>query len=211
VTHPFAEEAARYYAGKFAQHGPRPEGVDWRDAESQSLRFDQLVAVCDDLDADRTILDYGCGYGALLGYLRERGAAVGYVGFELAAEMVEHAAAAFAGDPGARFTSDRAGLGTPDYVLASGVFNVKQDAAGDDWTAYVVDELRGIARLAGRGFAFNVLTSYSDPERMRPDLYYADPGFFFDLCKREFSRHVALLHDYGLWEFTVHVRREPRT
>jgi SAM-dependent methyltransferase len=211
MTHPFARDAARYYAGKFAQHGPQPKGVDWRDAESQAVRFEQLVGVCDDLDAGTSILDYGCGYGALLAYLRERGAEAGYVGFELAEEMVEHAAAAFADDPAASFTSDRDGLGTADYVLASGVFNVKQDAANEEWTAYVVDELREIADLATRGFAFNVLTAYSDPDRMRPDLYYADPAFFFDLCKREFSRHVALLHDYGLWEFTVHVRREPRT
>jgi len=43
---------------------------------------------------------------------------------------------------------------------------------------------------------------------MRPDLYYADPRLYFDYCKRNFSRHVALLHDYGLWEFTVIVRYE---
>ena len=28
------------------------------------------------------------------------------------------------------------------------------------------------------------------------------PRAYFDHCKRAFSRHVALLHDYGLWEFT---------
>jgi hypothetical protein len=31
----------------------------------------------------------------------------------------------------------------------------------------------------------------------------------FDLCKRRYSKHVALYHDYGLYEFTVVVRREP--
>jgi hypothetical protein len=30
---------------------------------------------------------------------------------------------------------------------------------------------------------------------------------FFDHCKRNFSRQVALLHDYGLWEFTILVRK----
>jgi hypothetical protein len=51
-----------------------------------------------------------------------------------------------------------------------------------------------------------MLTSYSDPGRMRPDLYYGDPREYFDLCKRKYSRHVALLHDYGLYEFTIIVR-----
>jgi hypothetical protein len=43
---------------------------------------------------------------------------------------------------------------------------------------------------------------------MRPDLYYADPCFFFDYCQRRYLRRVAVLHDYGLYEFTVVVRKE---
>jgi hypothetical protein len=62
-------------------------------------------------------------------------------------------------------------------------------------------------RAACKGFAFNCLTTYSDPERLRDDLYYGDPCYYFDLCKRLYSRHVALLHDYGLWEFTIIVRK----
>ena len=44
---------------------------------------------------------------------------------------------------------------------------------------------------------------------MRPDLYYPDPGAVFDRCMRRYSRHVALLHDYGLYEFTILVRKLP--
>jgi hypothetical protein len=55
-----------------------------------------------------------------------------------------------------------------------------------------------------------MLTKYSDAERMagRPDLFYGDPLFFFDFCKRNFSRNVALLHDYGLYDFTIIVRKD---
>ena len=42
---------------------------------------------------------------------------------------------------------------------------------------------------------------------MRPDLHYADPLALFDRCKRRYARDVALLHDYGLWEFTLLVRK----
>jgi hypothetical protein len=61
--------------------------------------------------------------------------------------------------------------------------------------------------LGKRGFAFNMLTSYSDADRMRSDLHYGDPCRFFDYCKRTYSKQVALLHDYGLYEFTVLVRK----
>ncbi|MNE88029.1 hypothetical protein D3C80_1852890 [compost metagenome] len=58
-----------------------------------------------------------------------------------------------------------------------------------------------------KGFSFNCLTSYSDLEYMRDYLYYGDPCFYFDYCKRAFSGQVALLHDYGLYEFTLLVRK----
>ena len=57
------------------------------------------------------------------------------------------------------------------------------------------------------GFRLRFLTIYSDSDKMRDYLYYADPGVLFDLCKRRYSRNVALLHDYGLYEFTILVRK----
>jgi hypothetical protein len=62
-------------------------------------------------------------------------------------------------------------------------------------------------RVTRHGFSFNCLTAYSDPDKIRPDLHYADPCALFDLCKRKFSRNVALLHDYDLYEFTILVRK----
>lgn len=55
-----------------------------------------------------------------------------------------------------------------------------------------------------------MLTKYSDEERMaeRPDLFYGDPLFYFDYCKRNQSRDVALLHKYGLYDFTILIRKD---
>src|SRR5688572_3486190 len=39
------ERIARYYAAALATHGPTPRGVDWNSAESQELRFTQLLTV----------------------------------------------------------------------------------------------------------------------------------------------------------------------
>lgn len=43
---------------------------------------------------------------------------------------------------------------------------------------------------------------------MKDYLYYADPCFLFDHCKRNYSDRVALLHDYGLYEFTMLVTKQ---
>jgi hypothetical protein len=51
------------------------------------------------------------------------------------------------------------------------------------------------------------LSTRSEPEKRRADLYYADPLETFELCARQFSPRVALLHDYPLYEFTMIVRK----
>jgi hypothetical protein len=202
-------DVAAYYAGRLREHGATPRGVDWNSADSQRARFAQLARVWDGAPGGAVIGDYGCGYGAFYDYLRERGGAFAFRGYDIAPEMVGEAARRHPDDPRAVFSTDPGVLAECDYVVASGVFNVKLAAPADGWAGYVLRTIDELAGLARRGFAFNALTSYSDPDRMRPDLYYPDPCRLFDHCKRRHSRHVALLHDYGLYEFTVLVRYEP--
>jgi len=77
------------------------------------------------------------------------------------------------------------------------------------WREHLQTTLDILDCTSTKAFAFNCLTSYSDAEKKRDYLYYADPCMLFDLCKRRYSRHVALLHDYGLYEFTVLVKKQP--
>jgi SAM-dependent methyltransferase len=202
------ETVERYYSGRFAEHGTTARGVDWNSVESQEIRFAQLARVCP-TGQPFTLLDYGCGYGALLPFLRERGLAVDYTGFDLSAAMLEHGRACFAGEDGVRFVGSDDALEPADVVVASGIFNVRLDVDADSWHAYVLATVRRLAALSRRAFAFNCLTSYADPERMRPDLYYGDGPEFFDFTKRELAREVALLHDYGLWEWTLTAWKAP--
>lgn len=202
-----ASQAERYYSEKFADHGATARGVDWNSEQSQELRFEQLLKIVDRPADPFSVLDYGCGYGALADFILARGLPATYVGFDLSLPMIDHATAHH--QRGARFTADESELRPADYAVASGLMNVKQSEPEDAWRDYCFEVIGRLSSLSGRGFAFNMLTSYSDPERKRPDLYYADPLFFFDYCKRHQSRHVALLHDYGLYEFTLLVRKEP--
>jgi hypothetical protein len=120
--------------------------------------------------------------------------------------MLEHAHRTYQDTPRVVFTDRVHELEPTDFTVASGIFNVRLDVPDDEWRAYIEATLETLAGLSLRGFAFNMLTSYSDADKMRPDLYYGDPSSFFDLCKRRYSRDVALLHDYGLYEFTMIVR-----
>lgn len=196
-----------YYAPRLAEHGASACGVDWNSPESQALRFEQLLRVRAD-PSPCTLLDFGCGYGGLAHLLVARSEPVDYRGFDLSARMIDLADVHNPDPARCRFSHRPDDLEPADYVVASGVFNLRLAFGEEAWEAYVLETLDQLAALARRGFAFNLLTSWSDADRMRPDLHYADPARFFDHCKRRYSRHVALLHDYGLYEWTMLVRTD---
>lgn len=201
------QNVQRYFIDTLTSHGPTPRGVDWNSPEAQESRFEQLLKVCR-TDAPFSITDYGCGYGSLVDYLRRHQLHCRYTGFDMVEQMIAQARELYGQLPDCTFTSVEAALIPADYTVASGIFNMKLDVQAGDWTEYVLRTLDSFDRLSRYGFSFNLLTSYADPERMRTDLYYADPCFYFDQCKRRYARNVALLHDYGTYDFTIIVRKE---
>jgi SAM-dependent methyltransferase len=195
-----------YYDSKLRENDATPRGVDWNGKDSQFVRFDALTQLVNVFPKESfSIDDYGCGYGAYVEYLRQRGfTEADYLGLDISAEMVGKARQQY---PECNFTVGKKSPRIADYAVASGIFNVALQLDRDDWLRYILTTLDSINEATSRGFAFNCLTSYSDTEFMRPHLYYGDPCFFFDYCKRHYSRNVAMLHDYGLFEFTIIVRK----
>ena len=201
------DEVAAYYSNKLAEHGETPQGVDWNGEESQLLRFAQLTRMIEP-GRPYSINELGCGYGAFFEYLCERPEHIDYCGIDVSSEMVSSARARYESANNARFVvSDRPNR-QADYGVASGIFNVRQSRSDEEWRRYIVDVLMILNQTSRQGFAFNCLTSYSDAKKMRSYLYYADPLWLFNLCKRQFSKDVALLHDYELYEFTILVRKQ---
>lgn len=199
-------QVAEYYTAKLEQFGETPQGVDWNGEVSQVLRFRQLMRIADGCDAF-SINDLGCGYGALFGYLSATRRTVSYGGFDVAQSMVDAGRQRHRDAANARFVCRAAPDMAADFGVASGIFNVRMGRTDAEWSGYLESTLDVLDQSSRKGFAFNCLTSWSDLDKMRSDLYYADPCQLFELCKRRFSRDVALLHDYGLYEFTILVRK----
>ncbi len=195
-----------YYTQKIKEHGVTPRGVDWNSIESQELRFRELCSVIEANDGF-SVLDFGCGYGAMLDYLAELKKDFHYTGLDISDEMIAQAVKKHAGNQNVSWKTRLNDDELHDYTIASGIFSVRLNAGDDEWKKYITDTLDIINKHSKKGFAFNMLTIYSDKEFMRDYLYYADPAFFFDYCKRNFSKYVALLHDYPLYEFTIIVKK----
>lgn len=202
----FLKEVKNYYTSKVMAHGFSAAGVDWKSEEGQKHRFEQLLKLVD-FSNFFTVNDLGCGYGALYSYLKTKTSDFSYKGFDISEEMTELAKKNFYQEDRAVFLlSDQCDF-PADYTITSGIFNVKLACSSSVWEKYIFDSIRHMNSFSRKGFAFNCLSSYSDPERRREDLFYANPLELFDFCKKYCSKNVALLHDYDLYEFTILVRK----
>lgn len=198
-----------YFTEKLEQHGATAKGVDYNGEQAQQIRFAELIRIINPA-SPFSIIDYGCGFGAMFDFLQAREWTFDYYGVDLIEKMVIAGRETHRDFPNAHFTTDEKTLPVADYLVAAGIFNIKMDAAYAVWQDFICSTLPRMNALCSKGFAFNMLTKYSDADRMagRPDLFYGDPLFFFDFCKRNFSKNVALLHDYGLYDFTILVRKD---
>lgn len=203
-----------YFTERVESYGANYRAVDWNSETRQELCFGQLMKICEDpvtgaIAEDFSLIDYGCGYGALVNYLVKHNYKVAaYTGFDITPAMSTKAQEIFGQQKNCRFTASESDLTPADYTIGSGLLSLKLENSVEQWEKYVLSLLDKLWSFSKKGLAFNSLTKYSDLDRMRPDLYYPDPCFLFDYCKTHFSKNVALLHDYGVYEFTILVRRD---
>ncbi len=199
-------DVAAYYASKLAQHGATPRGVDWNGQASHELRHRQFLRLLSD-SPDASVLDLGCGFGDFLRFLRAEGHQGPFIGYDAAPEMIAEAVRLHGEGAGRQWRVGSMPSETSDFAIASGIFNVKGEVPAEAWARYVFETIDVLAGAGRRGFAFNVLSLSSDPDRRAANLYYADPNEMLSRCLRRYGRSVALLQDYGLYEFTVIVRK----
>ncbi len=196
---------ARLYTESLEKHGTGAMGVGWHDATSHKLRFEKLAEVIEPEGTSVSVNDLGCGYGAFYEYFLDHGVRLSHFrGYDISENMLGEARRRI-NAPNTEFVRAAKLDQGADYSFASGIFNVRMENDEGSWKKHVLTTLANMNEFSTRGFAFNLLTSYVD---YREDhLFYGDPLFFFDHCKRRYSPQVVLLHDYPLWEWTILVRK----
>lgn len=195
------DKVAEFYDEAIVTNGAVAKGVNWSDAEKHALRFAYLCELLKDEREPFSVADIGCGYGALYDYLCERGHKVSqYVGYDVAPEMIKAARARLADANSAVFMQGTAIESDVDYAFVSGTFNVRLGQNSDAWKQMIETTLDNMNVRSRKGFAFNLITDRVDWRD--ENLFYADPGEFLKRCLG-YSRHVRLLHDMPLYEWTI--------
>lgn len=203
------EKVAALYDGNFKDTGLKSTSVGWPTPESHELRFDKLTSVINDSETYFSINDFGCGYGALLQYLiNNRNFKVSeFNGYDISKEMLKGARRNLNSyNLQVNLYNDERIFTKADYTFVSGTYNVKCNESDESWKAYIHGSLENINAVSEKGFAFNLLSKYVDWEK--DHLFYGDPLYWFDHCKKYYSKHVSLLHDYPLFEWTIIVKKK---
>jgi len=195
------------YSENFEKFGIDSKSVGWPNPESQQLRFNKLLSVVEDKSKSFSLNELGCGYGELFKYCNTEKYNVNlFNGYDISEKMLT-AAKNYLNDKKVVLYKESRITTKADYTTTSGIFNVKFNEQKNNWETYIKDTLKNMYENSNKGISFNLLTKYVDFEA--PDLYYADPLYFFDFCKKELSRFVSLIHDYNLYEWTIIVKKNP--
>jgi SAM-dependent methyltransferase len=209
------DELIEAYRTALAANGPVPKGLLWPNGADLAIRFGSLLRPID-FDAFSParrlrLLDLGCGPGLLLDYLACNGLIdkVDYFGVDVFEDTLVHARARW---PGQHFErrdvrEDPFPEQAFDYCIICGVFTGRFAMPREVMEAMATDTLRAVWPALHLGLGFNVMSKHVDWER--DDLFHWPLDDIMAFCKANLSRHVTLHLDYGLWETSVVVRKEP--
>ena len=188
-----------YYSNLFKKYGYDPNYVNWGPGKGKfSLRFEILCQI-GNLN-NSSILDLGCGFGDLYGYLKFRKIKVKYHGVDINPELLKIGKKIYP-----NITLEERDIEKKkfykkfDWVLASGITS----------HASTYPHLRGVMtemfKICKKGFAMNFVSDNVDFKIK--GLFYSSPEKIITIS-RSLSNRVILRHDYMPFEFTIYVYKD---
>ena len=194
-----AKREKTYYNSQFQIYGYDPRSLGWVRG-SQAVRFKNLTMV-GELE-NCSILDVGCGFGDLYGYLLDSGLRVKYTGVDINRNFIETARGIY---PDAHFIEadfeSQVIAGKYDWAFASGIFNLKIE----DNRTFIENSLKKMFKLSKKGIAADFLNAKKGVKS--GNLYYQDPVELSRFCDR-LSGYVIVREDYLPSDFCIYVYRK---
>jgi SAM-dependent methyltransferase len=198
-----------HYEDCFKKHGDSHLGVDWPKETDALLRYKIMMGV---IPADKrvSLLDFGCGAAHLYDYiLKNNFHNIDYTGIDLSSDFIGFCKKKY---PDVKFIcgdilDDPGAIDKFDYIIMNGVFTEKRELSFDEMFDYFKKTIKTVFAKSNFGIAFNVMTKYVDWER--DDLFHLSFDLLAGFLKKEVSLNYIIRNDYGLYEYTVYLFKEP--
>lgn len=202
------EPLQRYYDTRLATHGDTAAGAGWPNEADRQTRF-AVMRGLSPTGRMSDLCDLACGTGGFLEHLNAAGAPPErYLGLDISEAAIgtaraKHGATRFAvhdllADPAP---------GQFDYVVANGLFTVKDSLSTADMWAFLRAMTTTMWDMTRVGMAFNVMSAVVDWQR--EDLFHVASDELLSWLYSLAGRRVILRADYDLYEYTAYVYRAP--
>lgn len=199
-----------HYEACLEQHGDSHLGVDWPNLNDAQKRYSVMLEVTSFLRGSPRrykLLDFGCGAGHLLEYIRANKLieSYEYFGLDLSSKFIDLCKSKF---PGVWFETIDA-LKEPqrvpvsDVIVMNGVFTEKRSLTHNEMWGYFSDVLEVVASRAKYAVAFNLMSKQVDWER--DELFHVSLDRVAEFLVKRYGRKFIIRNDYGLYEYTVYL------
>lgn len=191
------------YVDRLTKFGYSPEALGWGGGkEKQFIRFKNLLEIgCKN---EESVLDVGCGFADLYGYLLELDITLDYVGVDINEKLLEVAKEIY---PSVKVLCydilEKENQQKFDWVISSGVFNAKLKYE-DNWD-YIKKMVTKMYTIAEKGVAIDFMSTFVDFEH--PDAYHTSPAKLIEFSKNELKANVVLRMDYLPYEFCIYLKK----
>jgi len=213
MSHNAYRDIVAHYEKCLEQHGDCHKGVDWPNEADADTRYQVMLELVP--GGERcSLLDFGCGTSLMYAFLcrnQPKYGHVAYSGLDISAKFVEVCRAKY---PDVDFwqvdiLKEQDSLPVFDYIVLNGVFTEKVSLGFEEMESYFQNMLSRVFDKARRGIAFNVMSKAVDWER--GDLFHLSADRLIGFLTKNISRHFVIRNDYGLYEYTTYVYKQPCT
>jgi len=186
-------ETCSRYNDRLKQYGPNAKALGWLRVSYQRQRFAELVRHID--FSNRSIIDIGCGFADLVGFLRQLGIRFrSYIGIDINPKLIEIAKSRYpelrfyTGNPLLQDFHERA-----DIVTIIGVANFRLERISN--YNYTIKLLRKGFTLSRECVVANMISSYvRRGYPINPKTFHYSPERVFSMCMT-ITPYVNLIHD----------------
>lgn len=199
----------RHYEDCLDRHGDSHLGVDWPKLDDTLKRYKVMIEVERYAQTDPSkfsLLDFGCGAGHLLEYLRQNHIdRFEYHGCDISEKFISLCKSKF-NDIDFRCydaIAEPQQMSEFDFVVMNGVLTEKRELTFEQMWQYTQTLLSTIFQKTRVGLAFNVMSKQVQWER--DDLFHLPFDLLAGFLSTKLTRNYVFRNDYGLYEYTVYV------
>lgn len=209
MSEKYLNTIVKHYESCLEKYGDSHLGVDWPKLEDVEKRYQvmlDLIRLSKVPQTNVSLLDFGCGAGHLLQYIREHPFGdIRYAGLDVSEKFVDLCRQKF---PEVSFyqadiLDEKTELPQFDYIVMNGVFTEKREMSFGEMWDYFCRMVKKTFSHADVGIAFNVMSKAVDWER--EDLFHLPADLLIDFMTKQLSRNFIIRNDYGLYEYTTYI------